>query len=89
MEVWGRLRGLLNTVKFSSKGMGMYSVILVPCYIFGIYDNVQFIHFLIKCMKVYNIRGLRSWTPNKNVLGSGSFLNLWTGNGNKHKWYHF
>lgn len=89
MEVCARLRGLLNTVKFCSMGMERYSVIPVPCYIFGIYDNVQITHFLIMCMKDYNIRGLLSWTLNKNMLGSGSFLNLWIGNGNKHKWYHF
>jgi len=89
MEVWGRLRGLLNTVKFCSKGMERYSVILVPCYTFGIYDNVQFIHFLIKFMKDYNIRGLLIWILNENMLGSGSFLNLWNENGNKHKWYCF
>ena len=40
-------------------------------------------------MKDYNIRGLLIWILNENMLGSGSFLNLWNENGNKHKWYCF
>jgi hypothetical protein len=82
VKVCSRLRALLNTVKFCSKGMGRYSIIPVHCYIFGVSDNVEFIHFSVKCPKDYNIRGPLSWTLNKNMLGSGSFLNLWSGNGN-------